>query len=106
MSVDADLRSFSDRQEEEVEVLQAIYIDAFTDLRDADVWKVRRPPEFNLRLTPNHDSRGQQQSEECWAVLHVKLSPRYPDTVPEELGVSEARDELRRQGCQMSKTCS
>ena len=42
--------TLQDRQEEEVHVLQSIYDKEFEDLRDKDVWKVHRPPEFHLKL--------------------------------------------------------
>jgi hypothetical protein len=49
--------SLSERQEAEVEALKAIYDEDFDDLRDHDVWKVIRPPEFTLKIRPNHDSK-------------------------------------------------
>ena len=47
-----------ERQEEELQVLEAIYGEgAVVDLRKDDAWKIPRPPEFLLIVTPNHDSK-------------------------------------------------
>ena len=47
-----------ERQEEELQVLEAIYGEgAVVDLRKDDAWKIPRPPEFLLTVTPNHDSK-------------------------------------------------
>lgn len=82
-SVEDQEESCRERQEQEVEVLQSIYGGApdFQDLRQEDVWKISRPPEFILQLRPNHDSRGQLTDNVC-ARLHVKISSGYPTTPP------------------------
>ncbi|XP_042202280.1 eIF-2-alpha kinase GCN2 [Callorhinchus milii] len=49
--------SYEDRQENELEVLTAIYGGELTDLRKQDPWKVRRPPQVCISLAP-HDSAG------------------------------------------------
>jgi len=74
--------SLEERQENEVEALKAIYDTDFEDLRNKDVWKVRRPPEFLLKMKPDHDSRGPQQ-EMCTVDLHVKCGDKYPMSIPE-----------------------
>ncbi len=79
-----------ERQESEVEALSAIYDRDFTDLREADVWKVSRPPEFTLRLGPNHDSQGVLE-EHCHVLLRVKLSEEYPQEPPAAVKVQESR---------------
>ena len=61
--------------------MKSIYDCDFDDLRKHDVWKVRRPPEFLLKIRPDHDSRGAQQT--CTVDLHVKCSKRYPLVAPE-----------------------
>ena len=73
--------SLEERQENEVEVLKAIYDIDFEDLRAKDVWKIRRPPEFLLKMKPDHDSRGANQ-EACVVDLHVTCHDKYPLTSP------------------------
>ena len=73
--------NLDERQEDEVEALKSIYDCDFDDLRKHDVWKVRRPPEFLLKIRPDHDSRGAQQT--CTVDLHVKCSKKYPLVAPE-----------------------
>ena len=80
--------SLDERQENEVEVLRAIYDCDFEDLRKSDVWKVRRPPEFLLKMRPDHDSRGAQQA--CTVDLHVKCDEKYP-LVPPQLNLINAK---------------
>ena len=73
--------NLDERQEDEVEALKSIYDCDFDDLRKQDVWKVRRPPEFLLKIRPDHDSRGAQQT--CTVDLHVKCCKKYPLVAPE-----------------------
>ena len=74
--------SLGERQENEVEVLKAIYDYDFEDLREKDVWKVHRPPELTLKIRPDHDSRGGHQ-EICTIDIHIKCSDRYPLIIPD-----------------------
>ena len=69
-----------------MEVLKAIYDLDFQDLRLKDVWKVDRPPEFTLRLRPQHDSRGNLQ-ENCSVLIKFKFGPNYPLEIPETIQV-------------------
>ena len=89
-----DEESLEERQENEVEALKAIYDVDFEDLRAKDVWKVRRPPEFMLKISPDHDSRGggglMQADASCCLVLHVKCDERYP-TIPPTIKLKEAK---------------
>ena len=89
-----DEESLEERQENEVEALKAIYDVDFEDLRAKDVWKVRRPPEFMLKISPDHDSRGggglMQADASCCLVLHVKCDERYP-TIPPAIKLKEAK---------------
>lgn len=87
-----DEESLEERQENEVEALKAIYDVDFEDLRAKDVWKVRRPPEFLLKMNPDHDSRGGElmQSDACCLVLHVKCDERYP-TIPPAIELKDAK---------------
>ncbi len=93
MAGDSEEESPSSRQEQEVEVLKAIYESDFSDLRDNDVWKVRRPPEFTLRVTPSRSgdsdpgAPGTQRRPNCEVVLRVKLDEEYPLSPPAELAV-------------------
>nr|DBA14331.1 TPA: hypothetical protein GDO54_005319 [Pyxicephalus adspersus] len=67
----------SSRQENELQVLEAIYGEDFTDLRKTSVWKVQQPPEVTLALCP--------QGNECHVKLDlwVKCPQTYPDVPPE-----------------------
>ncbi|XP_069116071.1 eIF-2-alpha kinase GCN2-like [Argopecten irradians] len=73
---------FSERQEDELQVLQAVYMDDVEDLRAKDVWKVKQALKVKLKLTP-------QQSSGTHVVIHtrldmvVKCPSRYPEEVPE-----------------------
>ncbi len=78
------------RQEEEVQVLKAVYDEDFEDLRQKDVWKVERPPEFTLKLKPLHDSKGNLE-ENVSVKLRVKFGREYPKEAPERIDVVEAK---------------
>ncbi|KAM5129109.1 eIF-2-alpha kinase GCN2 isoform 2-T2 [Mantella aurantiaca] len=67
----------SARQENELQVLEAIYGEDFTDLRRTSAWKVHQPPEVTLALCP--------QGIECHVRLDlwVKCPQKYPDVPPE-----------------------
>ena len=43
--------------------------------------QVNRPPEFMLKMTPDHDSRGPNQ-ELCTVDIHVRFTESYPRTPP------------------------
>ena len=76
--------SLEERQENEVEVLRSIYDRDFEDIRNKDVWKVRRPPEICLKLHPDHDSRGinAKSNDGCSVDLHIKCCENYPKEPP------------------------
>jgi translation initiation factor 2-alpha kinase 4 len=83
--------SFTIRQEEEIEVLKAIYGDKeVVDLRNNDAWKIPRPPEFTLRVAQNHDSMGEINADDK-VTIRVKMSADYPITVPSVLKIYEAK---------------
>ncbi|KAM4690200.1 eIF-2-alpha kinase GCN2 [Rhinophrynus dorsalis] len=65
------------RQENELQVLEAIYGGDFTDLRRNFAWKVQQPPEVILALRP--------QGNEVYVKvdLWVKCPQTYPDVPPE-----------------------
>ncbi len=80
--------SLEERQELEVQALKGIFDTDFVDLRDKDVWKVKRPPEFNLKLRPNHDSKGKSimrlstMSKHNLSCLIINLQENFMKTVP------------------------
>ncbi|OWF52320.1 Eukaryotic translation initiation factor 2-alpha kinase 4 [Mizuhopecten yessoensis] len=73
---------FIERQEDELQVLQSIYMDGVEDLRTRDVWKVKQALRVRLKLTP-------QQSCGAHGEIHtrldmvVKCPPRYPEEIPD-----------------------
>ncbi|XP_060118186.1 eIF-2-alpha kinase GCN2 isoform X2 [Heteronotia binoei] len=73
--------SYQVRQENELQVLEAIFGQDFQDLRHDRPWKVRQSPEINLVLRP----QGLTSDLEVYAKvdLWVKCPQTYPDTVPE-----------------------
>ncbi|XP_064621826.1 eIF-2-alpha kinase GCN2-like isoform X2 [Lineus longissimus] len=73
--------SFKERQIEEMEVLQAVFMDDFKDLRKKDAWKVYRPPEVCLSLIPLQSTYG----GEVYAKIDmiVRCPEKYPDVMPE-----------------------
>lgn len=72
--------SYSQRQDHELQALEAIYGSDFQDLRPDARGRVREPPEINLVLYP----QGLAGEEVYVQVeLQVKCPPTYPDVVPE-----------------------
>ncbi|KAM4664527.1 eIF-2-alpha kinase GCN2 [Discoglossus pictus] len=67
----------SHRQENELQVLEAIYGQDFTDLRRGSAWKVQQPPEVILALCP------QGSIAYVKVDLWVKCPQTYPDVPPE-----------------------
>ena len=105
----ADLSSYEERQEDEVEFLQAFFPNPgdFQDLRQNDKWKVsfllrtsynidffliqfsnlvakvRRPPEIVLTLVPQKSMGGSAKDQHPISVkLHAKDATDYPDSAP------------------------
>uniref|UniRef100_A0A915JF53 RWD domain-containing protein n=1 Tax=Romanomermis culicivorax TaxID=13658 RepID=A0A915JF53_ROMCU len=70
-----------EEQDNEVQVLQALYVDDFIDLRTKDAWKVWRPPEFFITLHPSN-TESSANSGEVSIDLHVKLTNEYPHKPP------------------------
>ena len=64
-------------------MLKSIYDCDFEDLRLKDVWKVRRSPEFLLKIKPDHDSRRGDYQELCAVDIHVKCPESYPLSAPD-----------------------
>ncbi|XP_075700939.1 eIF-2-alpha kinase GCN2 [Rhinoderma darwinii] len=69
--------TYSHRQENELQVLEAIYGEDFTDLRKTSAWKIQKPPEVMLSLRPQGNEFHVQL--ELW----VKCQQMYPDVPPE-----------------------
>ncbi|XP_071971670.1 eIF-2-alpha kinase GCN2 [Engystomops pustulosus] len=69
--------SHSHRQENELQVLESIYGEDFTDLRKTSAWKIKQPPEVTLSLRPQGDEFHVQLD------LWVKCPQMYPDVPPE-----------------------
>ena len=89
--------NLSEVQENEVEALRAIFGIDFSDLREGDVWKKRRPPELLLRLLPENSTQGHIESHVS-VCLHVITDQSYPLKRPslsleEPKGLSEAKQE-------------
>ncbi|XP_019790834.1 eIF-2-alpha kinase GCN2 isoform X3 [Tursiops truncatus] len=72
--------SYPQRQDHELQALEAIYGSDFQDLRPDACGRVKEPPEINLVLYP----QGLTGEEVYVKVdLRVKCPPTYPDVVPE-----------------------
>uniref|UniRef100_A0A5F8HFI8 eIF-2-alpha kinase GCN2 n=1 Tax=Monodelphis domestica TaxID=13616 RepID=A0A5F8HFI8_MONDO len=73
--------SYPQRQDHELQALEAIYGGDFQDLRRLRPGKVKESPEINLVLHP----QGLTGDEEVYVKvdLRVKCPPTYPDVVPE-----------------------
>ncbi|OZJ03056.1 hypothetical protein BZG36_03777 [Bifiguratus adelaidae] len=75
-----DFAELQERQQLELDALQAIYMDDFTKLETATPWKVANPAlEFKLHLLPH----GERTQQHCSADLYVKFPKTYPMVVPE-----------------------
>lgn len=83
--------SYEERQEDEVEFLQAVFPGDFQDLRHQDAWKIKRPPEICLTLAPQRSMGGSTRDQKLPSVkLRAKYPSDYPDHPP-ELSLEEAR---------------
>ncbi|EQB77319.1 eukaryotic translation initiation factor 2-alpha kinase 4 [Camelus ferus] len=77
---DEPSESYPQRQDHELQALEAIYGADFQDLRPDACGRVKEPPEINLVLYP----QGLTGEEVYVKVdLRVKCPPTYPDVVPE-----------------------
>ncbi|CAG0879388.1 unnamed protein product [Darwinula stevensoni] len=81
--------TLTERQENEVQVLESIYQGDVEDVRKKDTWKVERPPEVLITLTPQQstsmlggDIDGKEKCLPC-VTLHIKCPSDYPMIVPE-----------------------
>ncbi|XP_048456435.1 eIF-2-alpha kinase GCN2 [Rhincodon typus] len=73
--------SHSEQQEAEVQALNAIYGQDFSDLREQDPWKVKRPPEICIVLHPQ--GLINVTDSHVAVDLHVNCPAQYPDVPPE-----------------------
>ncbi|XP_050405456.2 eIF-2-alpha kinase GCN2-like isoform X2 [Patella vulgata] len=76
------IQSNTERQDDEIQVLQAIFTDDFVDLRKQNVWKTRIPPEIRLTLRPQL-SMSSDLDNHTQVDLYLKCSTLYPDQIPE-----------------------
>ncbi|KAL5008543.1 hypothetical protein ScPMuIL_014124 [Solemya velum] len=74
--------TLSERQNDELEVLKAIYLDGVVDLRDGDVWKVGRPPEVKMTLKPQ-ESMGTNHMAYVQVDMIIRCPLMYPNEAPE-----------------------
>ena len=80
--LDAELEELKERQENEVAALRSIFDESFQDQRTEDVWKVWRPPEFEIKILPENTTQGYCEAHVSVSV-RIKFSPRYPVDSPE-----------------------
>ncbi|XP_033124847.1 eIF-2-alpha kinase GCN2-like [Anneissia japonica] len=77
-----DKESFQDRQENELQLLQAMFNDDFEDCRVSDAWKVYRPPDFKLHLKPQKSTH-ENADVHVMVDMHIQCPPDYPQILPE-----------------------
>lgn len=70
-----------ERQENEIKVLQSIFLDDIKDLRKHDKWKTWRPPEILLTLRPQ-ESMTPFKEVHVRVDLHVTCTRAYPNESP------------------------
>ncbi|WAR18478.1 E2AK4-like protein [Mya arenaria] len=76
------VQSYQERQNDELQVLQSIFMEAFRDLRLKNAWKVERAPEVSLTLKPQ-ESYGNHAEEAHVQLDLVFICPEhYPDDLP------------------------
>ncbi|XP_071450666.1 eIF-2-alpha kinase GCN2 isoform X2 [Hetaerina americana] len=79
----ADPESCHERQENEIQALKAIFSLELRDLRDTDVWRVSRPPDIVITLTPQQGSSSEGPQEiHAQIDLHIVCPEKYPDQLP------------------------
>ncbi|XP_041355156.1 eIF-2-alpha kinase GCN2-like [Gigantopelta aegis] len=75
------MEALRERQKDELQALQAIFMDGFKDLRDNCAWQVYRPPEIQLTLKPQ-ESMGGDGHMYAQVDMIVKCSSLYPEEPP------------------------
>ena len=86
---DVELEELKERQENEVAALRSIFDASFQDHRTGDVWKVWRPPEFEIKIVPENTTQGYCEAHVSVS-LKIKFSPRYPLDSP-DIGLASPR---------------
>ncbi|XP_019855802.1 PREDICTED: eIF-2-alpha kinase GCN2-like isoform X1 [Amphimedon queenslandica] len=76
-------QSYEERQRDELEFLQFVFMSDFEDMREKDTWKIQRPPEIMIKLTPQKSISTSVQRLQISVKLHAKYSSDYPDTPPQ-----------------------
>lgn len=79
---DVALDELKERQENEVAALKSIFDQSFQDHRVEDVWKVWRPPEFEINILPENSTQGYCEVHVSVS-LKIKFSTRYPLVSPD-----------------------
>ena len=79
---DEGFDELKERQENEVAALKSIFDQSFQDHRVEDVWKVWRPPEFEIQILPENSTQGYCEAHVSVSV-RIKFSVRYPLDGPE-----------------------
>ena len=62
--------------------LRSIFDESFQDQRTEDVWKVWRPPEFEIKILPENTTQGYCEAHVSVSV-RIKFTPRYPLDSPD-----------------------
>ena len=62
--------------------LRSIYDESFQDQRTEGVWKVWRPPEFEIKILPENTTQGYCEAHVSVSV-RIKFSARYPLDSPD-----------------------
>ncbi|XP_048732268.2 eIF-2-alpha kinase GCN2-like [Ostrea edulis] len=74
--------SLAERQEFELQALQAIFTGDVVDLRKEDAWKIRRPPEIQITIKPQ-ESMGNHGEYHVQVDLLIKCPASYPEEIPD-----------------------
>ncbi|XP_077990931.1 eIF-2-alpha kinase GCN2-like [Glandiceps talaboti] len=71
-----------ERQENELQVLKAVFMGDCKDTRDDDTWKVQRPLEVIIHLLPL-ESMGGESEVHTTIDMKISCTQQYPEEVPE-----------------------
>ncbi|ODV89249.1 hypothetical protein CANCADRAFT_16753, partial [Tortispora caseinolytica NRRL Y-17796] len=89
-----EMLKYRDIQQNEVDVLKAIYMDDFRDLTpDGGAWNQAPDPVFSIRLAARSDTDTDKYVQ---LDLNVRFNPTYPKSLP-EIAVNEPRNIMQSQ---------